>query len=50
MNLVGNMSKDSIAARLAYANEILPTILDSAENPLTVSHVVIFFWVDLSFI
>lgn len=35
VNLFGTMSKDSIAARLAYANEILPKILDSAENPLT---------------
>lgn len=38
INLVGNMSKDSIAARLDYANKTLPKILDSAEKPLTVSN------------
>lgn len=30
------MSKNSLAERLAYANKMMPKILDSAEKPLTV--------------
>lgn len=35
VNLTGLKKRDSIADRLKYANQILPDILDSAENPLT---------------
>ncbi|XP_034243849.1 DNA-directed RNA polymerase, mitochondrial [Thrips palmi] len=35
INLVGEMSRESLDARLAYANEVMPKILDSAERPLT---------------
>lgn len=37
INLIGEMGRQSLAARLAYANEMMPKILDSAEKPLTVS-------------
>lgn len=37
INLTGLKKKDSIGDRLRYADEILDLILDSAENPLTVS-------------
>lgn len=35
VNLTGQKKKSSVAERLAYANEILDDILDSAEHPLT---------------
>uniref|UniRef100_F7FG73 DNA-directed RNA polymerase n=1 Tax=Monodelphis domestica TaxID=13616 RepID=F7FG73_MONDO len=35
INLTGLKKKESLQARLAYANEILEDILDSADNPLT---------------
>ncbi|XP_044528482.1 DNA-directed RNA polymerase, mitochondrial [Gracilinanus agilis] len=35
INLTGLKKKESLRARLAYANEILEDILDSADNPLT---------------
>ncbi|KAI1301824.1 DNA-directed RNA polymerase, mitochondrial [Halotydeus destructor] len=35
VNLTGLKKKSSIAERLEYANEIMPQILDSADNPLT---------------
>lgn len=37
INLTGLKKRCSTEERLQYANEILPSILDSAENPLTVS-------------
>ncbi|KAK3917409.1 DNA-directed RNA polymerase, mitochondrial [Frankliniella fusca] len=42
INLIGKMNKDSLAARLAYANEVMPKILDSAERPLTGER----WWID----
>jgi DNA-directed RNA polymerase len=35
INLTGTMKKCSLVERLAYADSILPEILDSAANPLT---------------
>uniref|UniRef100_A0A4X2JMP0 DNA-directed RNA polymerase n=1 Tax=Vombatus ursinus TaxID=29139 RepID=A0A4X2JMP0_VOMUR len=35
INLTGLKKRESLKARLAYANEILEDILDSADNPLT---------------
>ncbi|XP_074061040.1 DNA-directed RNA polymerase, mitochondrial [Macrotis lagotis] len=35
INLTGLKKRESLQARLAYANEILEDILDSADNPLT---------------
>lgn len=35
INLTGLKKRSSVAERLAFANEILPLIIDSAENPLT---------------
>ncbi|XP_068958066.1 DNA-directed RNA polymerase, mitochondrial [Petaurus breviceps papuanus] len=35
INLTGLKKRESLQARLAYANEILDDILDSADNPLT---------------
>ncbi|KAK6628399.1 hypothetical protein RUM43_002211 [Polyplax serrata] len=35
INLTGSHKRESVADRLAYANTILPEILDSAEKPLT---------------
>lgn len=35
INLIGEMSRQSLKARLAHANEMLPKILDSAERPLS---------------
>lgn len=37
INLTGLKKRERIVDRLAYANEILDDILDSADNPLTVS-------------
>lgn len=34
INLTGTKKRDSLANRLAYANEIIDDILDSADNPL----------------
>ena len=34
VNLTGVMKKESVAARIVWAEEILPQILDSARNPL----------------
>lgn len=42
INLIGNMNKDSLVARLAYADEVMPKILDSAEKPLTGER----WWID----
>lgn len=42
INLTGLMSKQSLAARVSLADEIMPKILDSAEKPLTVNNVLIF--------
>lgn len=36
INLTGLKKRDSNDERLRYSNEVLPKILDSAENPLTV--------------
>lgn len=36
VNLTGLRKKSSLRGRLAYANQIMPDILDSADNPLTV--------------
>lgn len=38
MNLTGLKKRDSIDERLAYGNAVLPLIIDSADNPLTVSN------------
>ncbi|XP_059618016.1 DNA-directed RNA polymerase, mitochondrial [Phlebotomus argentipes] len=35
INLTGTKKRDSVAVRLAYANEIIEDILDSADNPLS---------------
>ena len=37
INLTGLKKKSSQSERLAYANEIMEDILDSADNPLNVS-------------
>lgn len=37
INLTGLKKKESISKRLKYADEVMENILDSAENPLTVS-------------
>ena len=36
INLTGTKKREPVSARLVYAEEILPEILDSADNPLTV--------------
>jgi DNA-directed RNA polymerase len=38
INLTGLKKREPIKNRLIYANKILDKILDSAENPLTVSY------------
>lgn len=49
INLTGLKKKESVNARLNYANEILDDILDSAENPLTVSFSFLFCYFILFF-
>lgn len=36
INLTGTKKREPVSERLLYAEEILPEILDSADNPLTV--------------
>ena len=46
INLTGTKKREPVSARLVYAEEILPEILDSADNPLTVpiSFLFIFYY------
>ena len=37
INLTGQKKKEPVSERLRYANEILPDIIDSAQQPMTVS-------------
>ena len=39
VNLTGLMKREPLSERLRFANEILLEILDSAENPFTVSSI-----------
>lgn len=41
------MKRDSVAARLQYADEVLPQIIDSANDPLKVSSIdALLCWTD----
>lgn len=37
INLTGLKKRDSVRERLRFADEMMPEILDSAQNPLTVT-------------
>jgi DNA-directed RNA polymerase len=47
VNLTGLRKRSPNAERLAFANEILPLILDSADKPLTVSSIIAWYCVQV---
>lgn len=43
VNLTGLRKRDSLRMRLRFADEVMEEILDSADNPMTVGNLVLFF-------